>query len=85
MTKTCHICKIAPPNSYGSTCKSCHPIASICCTSADEGIRYGIPKANLSELVRALDYERRRTNRTTVVKALVRAIDKAQSTSRSHQ
>lgn len=73
----CHICKIAESeNPVFGPCASCKPISRICFTSAEDGIRYGIPGANLADLQRALAYERRKNPRTTLVKALERAIRK---------
>ena len=71
----CPICKTDPCQDYNFCCNACKPISRICCTSAEEGIKYGIPGTSLSDLIRARDYERRHSFRTSVMKAIIRAID----------
>ena len=39
----CPICKTDPCQDYNFCCNACKPISRICCTSAEEGIKYGIP------------------------------------------
>ena len=74
-TTVCHICKKTfTPVYTHNVCTGCRPIASICCTSAEDGVRYGIPKASLDELQHALSYEQKRGARSTIIKALTRAI-----------
>ena len=70
----CYICKVAPVE-YGC-CAGCQPIARICSTSAEDGIKYGIPDASLTELLQARTYERHNCKRTTIIKAIDRAIRK---------
>ena len=72
----CHICKVKPADSYG-VCPGCKPVQSICSTSAEDGVRYGIPGTSLADLQRALAYEKKHSGRTTVITALNRAIKKA--------
>lgn len=74
----CHICKVAPADEYG-VCATDRPIARICSTSAEEGVKYGIPGATLTDLLRARIFERHNSKRITVIKALDRAIRKLEA------
>ena len=74
----CHICKKAVALTCYGVCQPCAPISHICCTSAEDGIKYGIPRTSLDDLKRALRYELTNSRRVSVVKALERAIKKQQ-------
>jgi len=77
MNETCPICKTSPVQFPENCCRACKPVSHICCTSAEEGIKYGIPGSTLADLIRARDYERKHGFRLSVIKALERAISKA--------
>ena len=70
----CIMCKQNPQLGLHSWCFDCLPVARICCTSAEEGIKHHIPGASLDELKRASKYEITHSCRRTVIKALDRAI-----------
>ena len=80
MNSTCLICGtlLFVDESICCICKRCKPVAAICCTSAEEGVKYGIPNASLDDLISARRYERKSGQRSTVLKALDRAIKKLQ-------
>lgn len=72
----CVMCGEAIGSNWESYCKKCKPIAHICCTSADETIKYGIPGQPMETLEEARLYEFSHSKRKTVIAALERAIKK---------
>ena len=85
MNEICPICKNTPLQALENYCRACKPITRICCTSAEEGIKYGIPGSTLADLIRARDYERKNGFRISVLKALERGIAKAAKASQRPQ
>lgn len=76
--RNCVICRTKPEQDLSSVCAGCVPISRICCTSAEDGVKYGIPGTSLDDLKRALRHELTNSRRVVVVKALERAIKLAQ-------
>ena len=83
-TPDCYICgSILVSSGFGNACEACKPVARICSTSAEEGVKYGIPGTDLADLKKALDFELRHSKRRTVIKAVERAIWKLEAAARS--
>ena len=81
MKDYCAICKrrlTTEESNYGCTCENCKPVSRIVLTSAEEGVKYGIPGTGLTDLIIARNFERKRGKRATVLKALDRAIKVAE-------
>jgi hypothetical protein len=57
-------------------CANCRPVVEVCCTSADEAVRYQIPKLDRHHAQRCLDYEQTHSNRRTLITALERRLRK---------
>ncbi len=75
-TKPCCVCGAMMLDSHFGACPPCRPVWMICFTSVDEAARISVPNASLDTLRAALKFERGHSNRTTLVKAIARAIRK---------
>ena len=73
----CSICGNKAPLFLSGVCSdACLKIQRICSTSVEEGLRYGIPNADLATLQAAEEYECRNSGRVTILNALHRAMRK---------
>lgn len=77
-TKKCSICKkVSGEVRFGFfICANCKPVQHICCTSAEDGVKYGIPGKSIEVLRAAEKYEWKTGRRATLLAAISRSIRK---------